>query len=135
MQVGAHNFYGTDSARLEAIRTRHMTREPTSFAADAECPGIHYPALAMPEMPGLLAAYKQQYTSQWNGFTTTPVVAKFTRGVVNTGNDRQALAETGNDWQASAEAPEPTRSVKPQLTRLLKRGATVVGADALGITR
>lgn len=132
-KVGAHNLYGKDAPKLEQIRKGHMCHDPPQFAAEAAFPGAIYPALGMPEMPGLLEAYAAQYTAKFNGFTTQPVFDRFTRGVVNTGNDRHASAE------AKSKPPAPTDT--PQLPNY-KRGASMtmtprssaVGTAELGIS-
>jgi hypothetical protein len=74
----------------------------------------------MPEMPALLEAYAAQYTAKFNGFTTAPVFERFARGVVNTGNNREASAE-------AASAP-PAPDDEPHL-RDLKRGATMIATS------
>ena len=116
-KVGSHNMYGKDAVKLEVIRKGHMCHDPPPFSAEAKYPGAIYPALSMPEMPGLLEAYAAQYTAKFNGFTTAPVFQRFSRGVVNTGSDREASAEAAN------EPPAPTDM--PQLPDL-KRGATMI---------
>tara|TARA_B100000768_G_scaffold170638_1_gene177202 strand:- start:122 stop:475 length:354 start_codon:yes stop_codon:yes gene_type:complete len=99
------------------IRKGYMCNEPPPFSAEAKYPGAIYPGLSMPEMPVLLEAYAAQYTAKFNGFTTAPVFQRFSRGVVNTGNDREASAE------AASKPPAPTNV--PELPDL-KRGATML---------
>jgi|TARA_B110001469_G_C9394681_1_gene203373 hypothetical protein len=99
------------------IRKGYMCNDPPPFSAEAKYPGAIYPGLAMPEMAGLLEAYAAQYTAKFNGFTTAPVFQRFSRGVVNTGSDREASAE------AASKPPAPSDT--PQLPDL-KRGATFI---------
>ena len=94
-----------------------MCTDPPPFSAEAKYPGAIYPGLAMPEMPALLEAYAAQYTAKFNGFTTAPVFERFARGVVNTGNNREASAEAASDPPAPGDEPH---------LRDLKRGATMI---------